>query len=238
MPKDRHLEVTDEPVTARPFAPWRARTHEESRWPAFGAMAVVVAGQWWVSRSLQLPLVPVWLLPGVAALLLLVSVGVYLPASTNPTRTLRALALSLVTVVVIANAASLVRLVVGVFFGSGLSPTDLLLAGLVLWIVNLTNFAILYWELDCGGPASRAEGRCDYPDLLFMQQQQAGWGPSVWKPMFIDYLYVSLTSATAFSPTDTMPLSRSAKVAMGTESILSFAILAVLVARAVNIAKG
>jgi len=218
------------------FQPWKAQTEPESRWWAFVAMAVVVAGQWWVSSSLQLQ--PVWLFPAVAAVLLLVSIGIYLPLRTDPPKVLRVLALGLVTVVVIANAASLGLLVTKVFGGTTLSPTSLLLTGLVLWLVDLTNFALLYWEMDGGGPEERAEGCRSYPDLLFMQQQQAGWGPDDWKPTFADYLYVSLTSATAFSPTDTMPLSKQAKLAMGVESALSLGILAVLVARAVNIAKG
>ncbi len=235
---DQGADSNSTQVAGAVFRPWCVPTAEESRWWAYAAMAVVVAGQWWVSNTLRLQFVPVWLLPGVAALLLIISVGIYLPTKINPTRTLRYLALSLVTVVVIANAASLVLLVRDVFFGSALGPVDLLLVGLVLWLVNMTNFSILYWELDSGGPAARADGFEGYPDFLFMQQQQRGWAADDWKPRFADYVYVSLTCAIAFSPTDTMPLSRPAKLAMGAESVLSFAILAVLVARAVNIARG
>ena len=99
----------------------------------------------------------------------------------------------------------------------------------------------MYWEVDGGGLESRAagyEGR--YPDLVFPQQQadQQGLAPETWKPSFYDYLYVSLTSAIAFSPTDTMPYSLRAKLIMGAENVLCFATLAVLVARAVNIAHG
>jgi uncharacterized membrane protein len=218
------------------FQPWRERTEPESRWSAFAAMAVIVAGQWWVSNSLRLD--PVWLFPLLAGIVLLVSLGIYIAPREDPPKLMRRLALALVAIVVVANAASLLLLIRSVFAQSGLSPGELLITGLVLWLVNLTNFALLYWEMDGGGPEERAEGTCAFPDLLFMQQQQAGWGPDDWKPTFADYVYVSLTSAVAFSPTDTMPLSKQAKLAMGVESILSFAILAVLVARAVNIAKG
>jgi uncharacterized membrane protein len=219
-----------------PFQPWAVRTEPESRWWAFVAMLVIVAGQWWVSSSLDLE--PVWLFPAIAGILLLVSLGIYLPARTDPPRILRMLALGLVAVVVIANAASLALLIRGVFGGTRLTAAGLLVTGLVLWLVNLTNFALLYWEMDGGGPEERAEGYRSYPDLLFMQQQQPGWGPADWKPTFGDYLYLSLTSATAFSPTDTMPLSQKAKFAMGVESVLSLAIVAVLISRAVNIARG
>jgi hypothetical protein len=224
------------PPAATAFQPWEARTEPEPRWWAFVAMLVVVAGQWWVSSSLDLE--PVWLFPAMGAALLLVSLAIYLPLRSDPPRILRMLALGLVTVVVVANAASLGLLIKGVFGGTRLSPGGLLVTGLVLWLVNVTNFALLYWEMDGGGPEERAQGYRSYPDLLFMQQQQPGWGPSDWKPTFGDYLYLSLTSATAFSPTDTMPLSRQAKFAMGVESVLSLAIVAVLISRAVNIAKG
>ena len=141
---------------------------------------------------------------------------------------------------VIANMVSLVLLVRGVFVGSQLSPPDLLLAAAALWIVNVAVFALIYWKLDGGGPEARADGYRDYPDLVFPQQQrdQQGLAPSDPKPTFPNYLCVSLTSATAFSPTDAMPYSNRAKLGMGVESILSFVIVATLVAGAINIARG
>jgi uncharacterized membrane protein len=217
---------------------WQRPTAPESRWPAFGAVAVIIAGQTWVATSLSLR--PVWLYPAIAGVLLLASVAVYIPARTEPRRALRALSLGLVAVLVIANIVSLVLLVRGVFVGSNLSASGLLLAGAALWIVNVGVFALIYWELDGGGPEARADGYRDYPDLVFPQQQQdqQGLAPPDWKPTFPDYLFVSLTSATAFSPTDAMPYSKRAKLVMGVESILAFVIAAMLVARAINIARG
>jgi uncharacterized membrane protein len=105
--------------------------------------------------------------------------------------------------------------------------------------VNLLVFAIVFWELDGGGPEPRLECRADHPDFVFPQQQpdEGDLAPADWQPAFGDYLYVSLTNATAFSPTDTMPYTRRAKLVMGVQSVMSFAIAALLVARAVNIAK-
>jgi hypothetical protein len=191
-----------------------------------------------VAASLSLR--PVWVYPSIAGILLLASVAVYIPSRTEPSRALRVLSLGLVALLVIANMVTLVLLVRGVFVGSKLSPSGLLLAGAALWVVNVAVFALIHWELDGGGPEARADGYRDYPDLVFPQQQQdqQGLAPSDWKPTFPDYLFVSLMSATAFSPTDAMPYSKWAKLVMGVESILAFVIAAMLVARAINIAKG
>ena len=217
---------------------WQRSTDPESRWLAFAAVVVIIAGQTWVGASLSFR--PVWLLPAIAGILLLASVAIYIPSRTVPSRVARALSLVLVGVLVVANVVSLVLLVRGVFVGSRLSPTGLLLAGAALWVVNVAVFALIYWELDGGGPEARADGYRSYPDLVFPQQQQdqQGLAPSDWKPTFPDYIYVSLTSATAFSPTDAMPYSKQAKLVMGIESTISFAIAAMLVARAINIAHG
>jgi len=110
----------------------------------------------------------------------------------------------------------------------------------VLWVVNIAVFALAYWEIDGGGPEDRARGGEHLPDLVFPQQQadQEGLAPAAWRPAFSDYLYVSVTAATAFSSADAMPYSRTAKLLMGLQSTISIAIVAMLVVRAVNIAKG
>ena len=227
------------PSTGEPVPSWQIPTDPESRWPAFGAAVVIIAGQSWVAVSLLLN--PVWLFPVISAILLAVSVAVYLPPRTEPSPLMLALAVSLVGVLVIANAVSLVRLVRDIFVGrSGLDPVGLLLVGIVLWVVNIAIFALVYWELDGDGPEARADGYRNFPDLVFPQQQfdQHGLAPANWKPTFPDYVYVSLTAATAFSPTDAMPYSKRIKLIMGVESTMSLAIIAMIVARAINIARG
>jgi hypothetical protein len=227
------------PPTGGPIPSWQTPTDPESRWPAFGAAFVVMAGQAWVSVSLSLR--PVWLFPVISALLLIASVAVYLPKRTEPSPLMRALAMSLVGMLVVANAVCLVQLVRIIFVGeSVLNPVGLLIAGIVLWVVNIAIFALVYWELDGDGPEMRADGYRDFPDLVFPQQQsdQQGLAPDNWKPTFPDYLYVSLTAATAFSPTDTMPYSKRVKLVMGVESTMSLAVVAMIVARAINIASG
>jgi hypothetical protein len=217
---------------------WKVKTDPESRRPVFVAAIVIIAGQAWIARSLHLD--PFWLFPAISSVLLVASIAVY-EGRDEPGLPLKILSLALSTVLVIANALSLILLARGVFLGSSLKPTGLLFAGLALWLVNLGVFALLYWELDGGGPEARADGYRDrFPDLVFPQQQadQQGLAPAAWKPSFYDYVYVSLTSSIAFSPTDAMPYSKRVKLVMGVESLLSFATLALIVARAVNIAHG
>ena len=210
----------------------------ESRWPAFASVLVIIIGQARLSSSLQLQ--PVWLLPGLAAALLVASVGFYI-SPAEPSRIDRTVSIGLAVVLVIANVASLVMLVRGVFFGSTLEPLELLSSGVTLWLVNVLVFAIVYWELDGGGPEGRLRRRREFPDLVFPQQQDGQKGlthAASWQPSFGGYLYVALTNGTAFSPTDAMPYTERAKLAMGVQSVLSFSIVALLVARAVNIARG
>jgi hypothetical protein len=217
---------------------WRRETTAESRRPVYVAALVIIGGQAWVAYSLRLD--PFWLFPLVSSVLLAASIAVY-EGRDEPGRVARVLSHMLSAVLVVANAVCLVLLAYGVFVGSSLRPPMLLFAGLALWVVNLGVFALLYWELDGGGPEARAGGyRGRHPDLVFPQQQadQEHLVPETWKPSFYDYAYVSLTSSLAFSPTDAMPYSKWAKLAMGCQSLLSFAVLAVLVARAVNIAHG
>ena len=104
--------------------------------------------------------------------------------------------------------------------------------------IRLTNFlifALWYWEMDRGGPGKRAPGRDGPPDFLFPQMADDRIEPLEWRPKFIDYLYVSLTNAAAFSPTDTMPLTPMAKCFMGIQSLVSLVTIGLIVSRAINI---
>jgi hypothetical protein len=209
----------------------------ESRVPAFAAALIAIAGQTWVFQRLGFS--PVWPFAAVSAALLCASIAIYLSPWKEPSRLLRGLSAGLIGVLVIANAVSIVLLVGGVFLGSRLDALGLLGTGCVLWAVNIALFALAYWEIDGGGPEARAEHK-QLPDIVFPQQQDNGPGlvPEGWQPKFGDYLYVALTSATAFSPTDAMPYSRKAKLVMAAEATMSITIVAMLVARAVNIAHG
>jgi uncharacterized membrane protein len=115
------------------------------------------------------------------------------------------------------------------------SGADLLQAGAVVWVSNNIAFALLYWELDGGGAAERAHEMRARPELAFPQQLNPNLGWSDWRPRFIDYLYLGFTNATAFSPTDVMPLVPWAKIMMTVQSLISLTILGLVIARAVNV---
>ncbi|WP_208431045.1 hypothetical protein [Aeromicrobium yanjiei] len=115
------------------------------------------------------------------------------------------------------------------------SAVELLQAGSCVWLGTVIACAVLYFELDCGGSAARAERMPRYPDLAFPQQLNPGVSPEGWRPRFVDYLYLGLTNATAFSPTDVMPLVPWAKAIMSIQALISLIITGLVVARAVNV---
>jgi hypothetical protein len=120
--------------------------------------------------------------------------------------------------------------------GTETRGANLLDGGIVIWGTNLVIFSVWYWELDRGGPVRGAHGgKPMAPDFLFPQMTDPRWKEPGWRPRFGDYLYVSLTNQTAFSPTDTMPLTYRAKLLMGVQGLASLITVGVIVARAVNI---
>jgi hypothetical protein len=149
----------------------------------------------------------------------------------------RIAALFVIAVVSAANAASIVLLVHLLVNGAHAQANLLLRAGIHMWCLNVLVFALWFWELDNGGPFARLTAAAETRDFLFPQQADPGVGSPGWRPLFLDYLYVSFTNATAFSPTDAMPLSRWAKVLMLLESVASLLLAVMVAARAVNILK-
>ncbi len=147
----------------------------------------------------------------------------------------RRLALTLIGVVTAANCYSLVMLCHFLLRGGHATGRSLIGSGLVLWGTNVLLFGVWYWQLDRGGPHARALKRKPHPDFLFVQMTQREFAPRGWEPTLLDYLYTSLTNATAFSPTDTMPLTPLAKALMAMQSVIALATVGIVVARAVNI---
>ena len=153
------------------------------------------------------------------------------------TRRLRLVSFALVAVILISTLTATVLLLHGLLVGSAETQdaVKVLVAGAKVWLGNNVAFALLYWQFDSGGPAARAHGMPPYPDFAFPQQLSPELAPPGWRPQFIDYLYVGFTNANAFSPTDTMPMAHWAKVAMGCQALISFAIIGLVIARAVNL---
>jgi uncharacterized membrane protein len=149
---------------------------------------------------------------------------------------LRAATLVLTAILAVANMTSAARLITDLIQARGeRDPATLLWTGGSIWLVNVIVFALLYWEFDRGGPAARAMAAHDYPDFLFPQMTSPELSPPDWEAGFVDYLYVSFTNATAFSPTDVLPMSKWAKLSMLVQSALSLMLAALVIARAVNI---
>jgi uncharacterized membrane protein len=139
-------------------------------------------------------------------------------------------------VVSLGNAASGARLIVDLVNGEGIQSADtLLLTGGAIWITNMIIFAVWYWEFDRGGPGARAMMTKPYPDFVFPQMTDPTNSNPEWEPQFVDYLYLSFTNATAFSPTDVMPYARWSKLTMMAQSVVSLTVIVLVVARAVNV---
>ena len=178
---------------------------------------------------------PTWLVPSVETVLL-VGLSVATPRKLvhEHTRRRRA-ALSITALLSAANVFSLVELSHYLLHHDVTKGRELIGAGVLIWLTNFMVFSLWYWELDRGGPGVRAAGHDGPPDFLFPQMSDDRVEPLEWRPRFIDYMYVSLTNQTAFSPTDTMPLPPMAKSIMGIQSVASLVTIGLIVSRAVNI---
>jgi hypothetical protein len=222
---------------ARAIPAWQRRTAGEMRWPVTLTSAVGVWLESAVPDRLQL-VHPSWVLTAAQGAL-----GVVLIAA-NPRRinresmALRLLGLTFAALLSLANGWSVARLAVSIVHGGmNLAAGSLLITGGAIWLTNVMVFALWYWEFDRGGPVARALNTTTrYPDFQFVQMvSPPEMVPPEWEPAFVDYLYLAFTNAAAFSPTDVMPLSRWAKIAMTMQSIISIVTVALVVSRAVNI---
>jgi uncharacterized membrane protein len=222
----------------RPRLPaWRRRTEGELRWPVAVTTALGIGLQVSVPDKLVL-ISPSWIFPGAQGALLMVLVMVNPQRINRQSQIMRSLSLVLAAMLSLANGWSVVSLAVGITQGTmGHQPGQLLITGAVIWLTNVIAFALWYWEFDRGGPVARALNlKNRYPDFQYPQMVSPPEMVSPdWEPAFLDYLYLAFTNAAAFSPTDTMPMSRWAKVAMTVQSVISIVTVALVVSRAVNI---
>ncbi len=207
----------------------------ESRWPmAIAVFAVVVLAS---VPPARFTVGPVPLFPVIVSVLLVVLVLGDPGRIDRRSRWLRNVSILLVGVLVVGTVAGTFVLVVELVNGSpSVSQAGpLLIYTAKVWVGNNVAFALLYWNMDRGGPAERVHGTTRYPDFVFPQMSDASLAGPDWRPRFIDYLYIGFTNANAFSPTDTLPLTGKAKLAMQTQALISFTILTLALARVVNV---
>lgn len=183
----------------------------------------------------KLRLGPRWLLPGLEGLLVIALAAASPQRRARHYRRRRAVVIALIALLSLTNAVSLALLCHYLVVGGHETGKELVLSGGLLWVNNVLLFGLWYYELDRGGPLERMRHTRDAPDFLFVQMSSPEWAPEGWVPGLLDYLYLSFTNATAFSPTDTMPLTHMAKSLMAGQSFVALITAALVVARAVNI---
>jgi hypothetical protein len=182
---------------------------------------------------------PTWLLPSVEGALLLVLALASPHPQVRRSAARRYVSMLLIALVSAVNLFSLIELTHYLLHGNVQSGRALVFSGIALWGTNVLLFGLWFYELDRGGPAARAMDAPPYPDFLFVQMSDGRqFSQPGWKPRLVDYLYTSFTNATAFSPTDTMPLTPAAKWLMSVQSLASLITIGLVVARAVNILQG
>jgi uncharacterized membrane protein len=229
------LGVADAPASraapsGRPYPP---RPAPEPAWPAQLVVLLAIGLQLLLSKRLTAG--PYWLLPALEGALL-VGLSIATPRQLeHEHKTRRRLALGITALVSAANIYSLGALTHYLLHHNAVEGKALIVSGMLIWLTNFLIFALWYWEIDRGGPGRRAAGRDGPPDFLFPQMTDDRIEPVDWRPQFFDYVYVSLTNATAFSPTDTMPLTQGAKGIMGVQSLVSLVTIGLIISRAVNI---
>ena len=208
----------------------------EPRWPPAAALLLFLVLNVWLriwlptESAFRVP----WLLPVIEVVLLTVLLVGH-PGGAVSHKRLRHICVALVIALVVAALFSTALLVYDLIKSVGVSNDagELLATGALVWLGNNLSFALLYWLMDTGGPMARSR----YPtpvDFAFTQQMSPELAPPAWRPVFLDYLHLGFTNATAFSPTDVMPLSHRAKYTMLVQSTVALALFGLIVARAVN----
>jgi len=214
---------------------WLRQHKQENRGPVLAVVLMVIALQFFIPKSLAIPHHKVFCF---IEAVLLVSIVLIAPKKLGlPHVPQRTLSLVLNAFMMLSNAASAILLVEKIVDGSITSPQRLLWSGFSIWLSNIVIFSLWYWDFDRGGPAQRSAATTSTPDFLFPQMTDPAYAAPGWFPKYSDYLYVSVTNASAFSPTDAMPLTRWAKTLMSSQSITSLILVGLVVARAVNILR-
>jgi uncharacterized membrane protein len=221
---------------ARYVKPHASTAGFEPRWPVVLALTVVIAILALLPETLRI--FPLWVTFALGILVLVPVVAVGLSAAHE--RWLRiehAAVLGFIAIAVVLLFVNLANLFGAILYRSAQTTgLQLLSSSVALWITNVLVFSLLYWRIDRGGPEARVRDRSQLPDWLFPQENAPSADvPATWRPAFVDYFYLSYSTATAFSATDTVPLTSRAKMFMMAESAISLFTIILIAARAINI---
>lgn len=226
-----------------------AERHRPGEVRLLPAVAVVVAIGLNALLPDRLSLTPRYLLPAIALILFVPLVAANPHRMTRQTRWLRHLSIGLVILMAATNTVSLVLVILDLVSGQAKQGTELLVAALQVWVTNIIVYGLAFWELDRGGPVLRTQrphDRLPKADFRFPQDEdhdaieevrRRSSQESGWTPAFVDYFYVSVTNSSAFSPTDTMPLSPRIKLLMASESVSALVLSVLVISRGVGILK-
>jgi hypothetical protein len=219
--------------------PWLRPGNIESRWPVLFALIIAIVLQTIIPK--RYTVVPRWPVIALEVLLLIILLVLNPVRLTRSTRLGKTASLVLLAAITADNTGSAFVLDFHIINGTVSKDAGLLLgSGAAIFVTNIIAFGIWYWELDRGGPFRRAgiaqgDPPPRYPDFMFPQMINPRVAAEDWDPRFLDYLYVSATNVMAFSPTDTMPLSRRSKALMTVQAVVAVSTLALVFARAVNV---
>ncbi len=211
-----------------------AAPRPEHRWAVLVGVAVALVLYFFIPQDLQ-P-IPRWIVPSIGILFLVPQVILNPRRLVNERQWSRWMSVVLSAIMVLVNQVTIVLVLRELIVGTVSGPAVLLTAAMV-WVTNVIAFGFVYWELDLGGPFARRlhnARQTQQMDFRFPQHDGAP-GNADWEPGFFDYAYFSLSNMMAFSPTDVMPMTTRAKALMGYQALTGFALLALVISRAVNI---
>jgi uncharacterized membrane protein len=213
------------------------RTVGEPRWPMALAVLTAAIMQVIVPHRGRLP--GWWLFPVVEVVMLVFIVIADPGRIDRDSKRLRSLTILLIAVMTVVNSLGAILLMYDIIATvQGITSTNLLGRGALIWVTNVIVFSLWYWEFDRGGPAKRAARLSIRPSLAFPEDAFPEIAPEGWEPSYPDYLYLSFTNSTAFSPTDTLPLKVWVKMTMMLQAVVSLATAILVIARAVNVLPG
>jgi uncharacterized membrane protein len=209
----------------------------EPRWPI--AAAVLTATILYVAVPHR-GRVPGWWIFPILQIVMLALLGIRGPARLDRrSKRLRGLTFALIAVMTLGTLVGVAVLLYDILAGvREVTATVLFGRGAALWVTNVIVFSLWFWEIDRGGPAERASRSAIQPSLAFPEDATPELAPADWAPKYPDYLYLSFTNATAFSPTDTLPVRTWAKMTMMVQSVVSLVIAIFVIARAINVLPG